>query len=149
MPCNQPSWLEGKHTPIRSGLVLLSTHPDVIPSEPVLTDPKGFFLMRQWEMSRVEFGSFAIFASSWLFLILFGSQSRVSSVSEERAMNYYPMTTKQLEQEQSSLQVKVRNAAPSESWEELAKLGRVQAILSDRYAQSVKAHIAERVMWVQ
>jgi hypothetical protein len=84
-----------------------------------------------------------------VILILFGSQSRVSSVSGEIAMNYYPMTTKQLEQEHSSLQVKVRNASPSEYLEELTKLGRVQAILSDRYAQSVKAHIAERVMWVQ
>jgi hypothetical protein len=58
-------------------------------------------------------------------------------------MNYYPMTTKQLEQEHSALQVKVRNASPSEYWEELAKLGRVQAILSDRYAQSVKAQLEQ------
>jgi hypothetical protein len=66
-------------------------------------------------------------------------------------MNYFQMTTKQLEQEQSALQVKVRNSSPSGYWEELAKLGRVQALLSDRYAQSVKAHLsrAERVTWVQ
>jgi hypothetical protein len=64
-------------------------------------------------------------------------------------MNYNHLTTQQLEQEQSALQGKVRNAAPSEYLEELTKLGRVQALLSDRYAQSVKAHIAERATWVQ
>jgi hypothetical protein len=66
-------------------------------------------------------------------------------------MNYFQMTTKQLEQEQSSLQGKVRNASPAEYWEELTKLGRVQALLSDRYAQSVKAHLSrtERATWVQ
>jgi hypothetical protein len=50
----------------------------------------------------------------------------------------YQMTTKQLEQEHSALQVKVRNASPSEYGEALTKLGRVQALLSGRYAQSVK-----------
>ena len=66
-------------------------------------------------------------------------------------MNYFQMTTKQLEQEQFFLQVQVQNASPSEYLEELTKLGRVQALLSDRYAQSVKAHLsrAERATWVQ
>ena len=66
-------------------------------------------------------------------------------------MNYYQMTTKQLEQEQSALQGRVQNASPSEYFQELTKLGRVQAILSDRYVQSVKAHFSrtERVTWVQ
>jgi hypothetical protein len=66
-------------------------------------------------------------------------------------MNYYQMTTQQLEQEQSALQVKVRNATPAEYWEELTRLGRVQALLSDRYAQSIKAHLsrAERATWAQ
>jgi hypothetical protein len=61
-------------------------------------------------------------------------------------MNYYQMTTKQLEQEHSSLQGKVRNASPSEYWEELAKLGRVQSLLTYRYQQGVKDHVlvAER-----
>ncbi len=65
-------------------------------------------------------------------------------------MNYHHLTTQQLEQEQFFLQVKVQNAAPSEYLEELTKLGRVQALLSDRYAQSVKAHLsrAERVTGV-
>jgi hypothetical protein len=63
----------------------------------------------------------------------------------------YQMTTKQLEQEHSVLQGKVRNSSPSAYLQELTKLGRVQAILSDRYAQSVKAHLsrAERAIWVQ
>jgi hypothetical protein len=68
-------------------------------------------------------------------------------------MNYFQMTTQQLEQEHSALQGKVRNASPSDSEyrEELTKLSRVQALLSNRYAQSVKAHLsrAERTMWVQ
>jgi hypothetical protein len=66
-------------------------------------------------------------------------------------MNYFQMTTKQLEQEHSALQGRVRNASPTEYREELIKLGRVQAILSDRYAQSVKGHLsrAERAIWVQ
>jgi uncharacterized protein (DUF2249 family) len=66
-------------------------------------------------------------------------------------MNYYQMTTKQLEQEQSSLQVKVRNASPSEYLDELTKLGRVQSILSDHYAQSLKDHLsrAEHGTWAQ
>jgi hypothetical protein len=61
-------------------------------------------------------------------------------------MNYYQMTTKQLKQEQSALQVKVRNASPSEYWEELTKLGRVQSMLTYRYQQSEKNHVllAER-----
>jgi hypothetical protein len=66
-------------------------------------------------------------------------------------MNYFQMTTKQLEQEHFALQGKIRNSSPSEYREELIKLGRVQALLSDRYAQSVKAHLsrAERAIWVQ
>jgi hypothetical protein len=58
-------------------------------------------------------------------------------------MNYYQMTTKQLEQEHSTLQSKVWNASPSEYWEEL---GRVQALLTYRYQQSEKNHVlvAER-----
>ena len=66
-------------------------------------------------------------------------------------MNYYQMTTKQLEQEQFALQGKIRDSSPSEYFQELTKLGRVQALLSDRYAQSVKAHLsrAERATWVQ
>ena len=66
-------------------------------------------------------------------------------------MNYFQMTTQQLEQEHFALQGKIRNASPSEYFEELTKLGRVQALLSDRYAQNVKAHLsrAERTMWVQ
>ncbi len=69
-------------------------------------------------------------------------------------MNYFHMTTQQLEQEHAARQGKVRNASPSEYsqyLEELTKLGRVQALLSDRYAQSIKAHLsrAERATWVQ
>jgi hypothetical protein len=58
----------------------------------------------------------------------------------------YQMTTKQLEQEHSALQAKVRNASPSEYWEELDKLGRVQSMLTYRYQQGVKDHVllAER-----
>ena len=61
-------------------------------------------------------------------------------------MNYFQMTTRQLEQEHSTLQGKVRNASPSEYWEELAKLGRVQSLLSYRYQQSERNHVlvAER-----
>ncbi len=66
-------------------------------------------------------------------------------------MNYFQMTTKQLEREQSTLQGKVQSSSPSEYFQELTKLGRVQALLSDRYAQSVKAHLsrADRATWVQ
>ena len=66
-------------------------------------------------------------------------------------MNYFQMTTRQLEKEHSALQGKVRNSSPSEYLGELTKLGRVQALLSDRYAQSVKAHLSRtgRTMWVQ
>ena len=67
-------------------------------------------------------------------------------------MNYNHLTNKQLEQEHAALQGKVRNASPSDSEyrEELAKLGRVQSLLSARYALSVKVHLsrAERTMWV-
>jgi hypothetical protein len=66
-------------------------------------------------------------------------------------MNYYQMTTKQLEEEQCSLQAKVRNASPSEYLDELSKLSRVQSLLSYRYRQSLKVYItpAERAMRVQ
>ena len=61
-------------------------------------------------------------------------------------MHYYQMTTQQLEQEHSALQGKIRNASPSEYWEELDKLGRVQSLLTYHYQQGVKDHVrfAER-----
>ena len=61
-------------------------------------------------------------------------------------MNYFQMTIQQLEQEHFARQVQVRNASPSEYWEELTKLGRVQALLTYRYQQSEKnpVRLAER-----
>jgi hypothetical protein len=53
-------------------------------------------------------------------------------------MNYIQMTTQQLEQEHFALQGKLRNSSPSVYWEELSKLGRVQAMLTYRYQQSEK-----------
>lgn len=61
-------------------------------------------------------------------------------------MNYFQMTTQQLEQEQSALQVQVRNASLSAYWQELAKLGHVQSLLTYRSQQSENNHVrlAER-----
>jgi hypothetical protein len=61
-------------------------------------------------------------------------------------MNYFQMTTRQLEQEHSARQVQIRSASPSEYWEELAQLSRVQSLLTYHYQQSEKnpVRLAER-----
>jgi hypothetical protein len=61
-------------------------------------------------------------------------------------MNYQQMTIQQLEQEQSTRQMKLRRAQPSAYWKELDQLGRVQSLLAYRYQQSERSHVmmAER-----